>query len=111
MSKLLSDLKAVRALLTDPAHWTQSVSARDAKGVSVSCVYSQAVSFCLYGACLRVGATVNPLMTRLGRELGSGAPYDIKDVLDFNDNHSHAEVLDLLDATIRKEENNEPASQ
>lgn len=104
MSQLLTDLKAVRALLTDPVHWTQGCAARTVHGQPVGPYASDAAKFCLYGACFRAADGRGPdVVAYLNRELGTTNV----DIIDVNDTATHQQVLDILDRAIRKEESDE----
>lgn len=94
-------LQMARALIADPAHWTQGPSARDAQGKPVHWSAWNAVAWCLTGAICKVGleaypsptmAALNAVLVERGEE-----PSPAK----FNDSHSHAEVLALVDEAIR----------
>jgi len=91
------DLQAARDLITDPKHWTQKSSARNNDGIPVDPSDPSAVSFCVYGAMdhvmrdgigVRYCAAIQALIK----------VYDMP--VYYNDTHSHAEVLDLLDRVI-----------
>ena len=47
------DLEKVERLLQDPERWTQNAAARNGRGHIVPPLSSNAVSFCLMGACAR----------------------------------------------------------
>lgn len=53
MTQLLDDLKAARALISEPERWTKGVGARDWGGNCVTSDSKSAHSFCLDGACFR----------------------------------------------------------
>lgn len=102
MNQLLTDLKAVRTLLTDPARWTQLASARLADGHTirpdgtwVRTDSEDAVSFCLLGAIRRVCRRHQDAWDALTNQLTT------QSISSFNDSHTHEEVLGLIDAAIR----------
>lgn len=92
-----------RKLITDPAHWTQGYAVRDAEGNS-DVPIDKAVCFCAIGACMRAehdlktayAASSDPLYDTL-HELG--IKYGLAD---YNDSHTHEEVLALFDKTINR---------
>lgn len=100
MSTPAETLQKARDLIADPAHWTQKASARSAEGNSVSVRSPKAESFCTLGAIDRV----------VGHDSGFyDATHFIYQVIgsadsiaQFNDSHTHAEVLDVLDVAIEK---------
>lgn len=99
--KTLEHLKAVRELLSDESHWTQGEAARSEDGRAVSPQEKEACSWCLIGAAIKVaeeGSDAHQILRAL-KEAGS-----IKYVHHFNDSHSHAEVLQLLDKAINAHE-------
>src|SRR6185312_13307324 len=59
MTQLLDDLRALDALFSDESKWTQGYLARDANGIAVEFLHSDAVCWCLGGAAMKVseGAT------------------------------------------------------
>ena len=104
-------LKLARRLIEDPARWVQGCVATDQYGSRVSPDDSGAVCFCATGAVIRV---VRPnrhdreTTWRATRLLGmldelsgchsqDGQP---RPLAQFNDTHTHAEVLELFDRAI-----------
>ncbi|PDT15877.1 hypothetical protein CO670_15380 [Rhizobium sp. J15] len=99
-------LKAARELISDEKRWTQTVYARDENGNSVNATDPMAVCFCSRGAIDKITA---------GNRAWGGA-YDVLldllvseddnclGVADFNDKHTHAEVLSLFDRAIARAE-------
>jgi hypothetical protein len=84
--------KTVLSLLRDPSRWTQCAFARNEKGNAVPFDSAEAVRFCLLGACKRVyGGWRGFEVLRRIEKAGNTS-----NVVTFNDNHSHAEVLALL---------------
>lgn len=51
MTQLLDDLKATRALISEPERWSKGASAKDVNGWPVATLSSTAKTFCLDGAC------------------------------------------------------------
>ena len=95
----LETLKAARDLISDPARWTQGVQARDEHGDQVPHNDPIAHCFCIMGAVGRV-AVQDTKMDAL-RVLSKVTRRDFDtSIPDFNDTHTHAEVLALFDAAI-----------
>lgn len=97
---MLETLKAIRDLITEPDHWIQNSNAHDALGQACDPLSTDASCWCLLGACIRVtsgndyGST-----TRLYDHMRSYMPNGITE---FNDSHTHAEVLALVDEAIKR---------
>jgi hypothetical protein len=102
----LDVLKAARALISDPARWTQNVMARDADGgqYTFGCA-PQTVSWCALGALQHITgkASTNGALDALDTQLPIYITIDY-----FNDTHTHAEVLALFDAAIARLEREAP---
>lgn len=87
-----------RKLLEQPEHWTQGVFARNAKGRPVNMTAPDAVCFCISGAIGRASdkdsqrwqAALDFLCEKIRR----------KNIANFNDTHTHVEVLAALDKAI-----------
>ena len=92
-------LRNARALIEKPENWTQGAYARDVKKDGLTSPLSdQACAWCMMGAMQR--CSPNDYFARqhgyeLLRKLG-GVEY----VGEFNDTHTHAEVLSLFDRAI-----------
>ena len=93
-------LVAARELISDSERWTQGCNARDRNGAPVPHEHQAAVAWCAAGACRRVSAgtpllrTVREARNRLDRAVPLGR------LGDFNDTHTHAEVLALFDTAV-----------
>lgn len=88
----VQQFKEVRELLSDESRWTQGEYAKDGLGKCVGPKDKNACSWCLVGAFIKVTGTcrqTDKMLSKLGC-----------DVTVFNDNHSHSEVLQLLDKAI-----------
>lgn len=112
-------LKAVREKIADPQNWIQGEYAEDKDTNPVTPYDPSACRFCLAGAFKSLSGsykavsktsdlmiqqnynmvqeTYDTLCMAIRRAVGAG-------VIDFNDSHTHAEVLALLDAQIAKGE-------
>jgi len=96
-----NDLRQIRDLLADPKRWTQEYCGRTASGDPITVPSPEATCFCLMGAIFQTqgcetGRTVNKLEDHLNESpLLEGVSY-----VRFNDTHTHAEVLALLDERI-----------
>lgn len=87
--------RVARALITNPAHWTQRADARTVEGLSVHPSDPRAVCYCGIGACERIAAG-NTL-----RELKYVADqiYGLS-IVDVNDTIGHTAVLRMFDRAI-----------
>jgi hypothetical protein len=99
-------LKAARELISDEKRWTQRAEARNASGNDVGVYSPKAVCFCSLGAMAKVCER-----ELYGRELVAREALrnEIRDghssgIANFNDNHTHAEVLALFDRAIDRAE-------
>lgn len=101
MSTPAETLRQARDLIADPAHWTQRTSARDAAATPVPVASPDAKSFCTLGAVDRAaGFDPHDFYTATAffyQVIGSG-----ESIAQFNDGHTHAEVIALFDAAIEK---------
>jgi hypothetical protein len=90
-------LEQARALLTDPDRWTQRSAARTATGMVCDTKSRQAVCWCAVGAIDRYAPTLGVWSAGL-REMRALilARGEEQDLADFNDSHTHAEVLALF---------------
>lgn len=90
-------LQAVRDLLSDKSHWTQYVSARDAKGKQVEAQSNKACAWCLIGAFRKLEPDLDK---RWEARVYLMSHLDTHSTGSFNDTHSHEEVLQLLDKAL-----------
>jgi hypothetical protein len=108
-SEQIAILKAARILISDPKRWTQSNYAKNKNRSSVDPTSPKAVCWCALGALQKV---VNILYqnSRSDKNLHSDEYHEIRELLAdqagerphvFNDTHTHSEVLDLFDRTIK----------
>jgi hypothetical protein len=90
-------LKAI-ALIENPEAWTQGVSARDLEGASVASNSQRACRWCTLGALDKAADDDNSWLaaTREVRDVMMREEKFYRSVADFNDTHTHAEVLALL---------------
>lgn len=88
----MSKFAEARTLIADPKNWTQRTYARNEKGYG--CQIKDGVSFCVIGALWKVGASGEDFL-RL-RDVVRKLNYEAAS--DYNDNNTHAKVLELLDA-------------
>lgn len=94
-------LTKARELIADPDNWTQGEYARDARWRSVNPLHPEAVRWCAWGAMCRAKNTlaVDYDMGAFGRLAPRGGSI-LSALMNFNDNSTHAEVLDLFDTAI-----------
>jgi hypothetical protein len=106
----LETLKAARQLITDPAKWTKIRLAKNSEGLAVNVHDPSAVCFCSMGALLVVSGMYlsdvviakasNALDNNLPKDFVETFNHEVCSFTDFNDTHTHAEVLALFDAAI-----------
>lgn len=99
----LEILVAARALIADPARWTQMANARSVRGRSVLIKSPSAVAFCALGACYRVAPlhSTAEAVWALDSAAESAGQYS---TLYLNDNADHAAVLRMFDLAIEREQ-------
>ena len=85
-----------RSLIEKPESWTKGAFARDASGDKVTIASADATCFCLVGAIARV-AILSPF--RMTNFLGPSNAL-VVNLINFNDSHTHGEVLARLDQLI-----------
>ena len=105
-TQLLTDLQATRALIARPEQWTTGRYARNSDGLEVAFNADEATCFCLEGAVMRVAggdSSANDRYRHIVRAIEAVRPTYIA----FNDTHTHAEVLELLDRIISAEARNQ----
>lgn len=94
-------LQKARDLIADPAHWTQRTAARDAATTPVPVASPYAKSFCTLGAVDRAAGFDShgfyDATAFLYQVIGSA-----ESIAQFNDSHTHEEVIALFDAAIEK---------
>ena len=97
MNDVTDVLVKARNLISEPERWTQNHSARNAFGDWTDTLSAEAVCWCAVGAIARVAPD---------KESWNGAIAQLKietkplSVGDFNDTHTHAEVLAAFDKAI-----------
>ncbi len=103
MVKVAEMFETVKAVIADPAHWTQLAAARDADGRSISTDSPDAVCFCLWGAVVKSfpdkddrSIVTTRLMDRCKEITGEG-------FIGFNDTHPHELVMAFIDHAIALE--------
>lgn len=95
-------LKSARAKIAEPEHWCRGACARSATGRPVYCTplrtSPRATAFCLEGAIITAARETGEYGYL--QFVGELRKFCGDEVADFNDSHSHAEVLAVLDAAI-----------
>lgn len=94
---ILKVLMDARARIEAPERWTQGVSARSKSGRKVLIRSKAACRWCATSA-IRLSAPDQYLSTKAIAELRRAI--DAEYVYQFNDSHTHAEVLDAFDRVI-----------
>lgn len=98
---VLDALIAGRALIEDPKHWTRKFNARDADGHPVWNTKTQEpISWCSLGALSKVTEGTTKVYNGAYKVLRACVDAGVSD---FNDSHSHSEVLALWDKAIEAE--------
>lgn len=99
-------LRRLKKKIQNPKHWTQGAYARDKHGNYVYKRSKEAVCWCLVGAQLVTALRVNQtgIAGYALYELIGNATYmwheEGQRRAIFNDNHTHGEVMELLDISI-----------
>lgn len=90
-------LKAAKALISDPAKWTQRSYARNAGGFSTCPTNGDAECWCSVGAIECVAGNSDLCLiaeSKLCAAIGGGG------IIRFNDMHTHSEVMAAFDRAI-----------
>lgn len=108
------DLERVYALIEDEQRWTQGAYAKDAAGEPFydedgyiiedesTALRNDAACWCLWGAAYKCGIVTTHESPR-DRQFVEALGFKwLTDPNDFNDSHTHAEVLDLLRNAIER---------
>jgi hypothetical protein len=124
MTDTLNYLKKTKELIASEVNWTKQVEARDERGRQVLATSPDAVCFCLMGALRRIsykdcGVIPRPpypsfvayydTIAALNKCLPSDPKRPNETIVSFNDSHTHADVISLLDSTIAGLENDQVA--
>ena len=93
-------LVAAKALIEKPSNWTQKACARDYNGLEVAPLSSEACSWCILGAVRKVTSDTNN--EKVYEKVYENLYPFINEVLisEFNDRHSHSEILAVFDKGI-----------
>ena len=92
---LHDDLKAVYKLLRAKSRWTKGTFARNRSGGHVGSDSPEAVCWCLSGAINKIGSDA------VRRAIDLRLPDQT--IAEFNDSHTHKQVLKLIKDTINYE--------
>lgn len=93
-------LQAARDLISDPKRWTQGWFAKDDQGTDTHSLSPQAACWCSLGALTKAAGSgyysreLGYLEKVLDAKTGQG-------VSQFNDSHTHAEVVEVFDEAIK----------
>lgn len=110
--KIVETLTAARALIDTPDKWTQGVFARDADGKKIGYDSEKACRFCSSGALWRSvelddfwnqADSASENVGFLRSKFKKTNP-DYSTLAEFNDRHTHKEVMELWDKTILAEQ-------
>lgn len=106
-------LKDAKALIADESHWTQGTSARDKDGWPLSDNASPAaVCWCSIGALARVAdtgpaapfhlyPTARYYLNAAAAKAAAPGSHSGKSIVNFNDTHTHAEVMEVWNKAIQ----------
>lgn len=104
--KVVATLKSGKAKIADPKNWTTDEYARDKNGRDVSCTSAEATCFCSVGALANVmnvhSEHENRVQWECIKQLNACSDGDT--IYDYNDSHTHAEVMEVWDRAIQKAE-------
>lgn len=116
-------LKKAKSLIDSPEKWAKGHYATDDCGYQVNVMDKRAACFCSVGAVQRATheglmrseqalATLNgrsdKAFATLNRQLkGCSGTFARRNVVDFNDYHTHTEVMDMFDRAIAAAEQEE----
>ena len=114
IDSVLTLLKKAREIISDPSRWTQRSYARTTDSIICSIDHEYAFSWCSAGAIYHCAVSI-AWSNRIRSHL-TGMAYDelqrtcrdiepLHNLIAFNDNHSHSEVLAMWDKTIQRLEN------
>lgn len=99
----LEILCGARELISDPERWTIGALARDCNGDPTYYKYDDAVKFCAVGAICRVNFKFGHVCSNANNSI-----IELNFVIeshfslgDFNDTHTHTEVLSAFDRAIK----------
>ena len=112
MKKVSEFLIGAKKIIQDPANWTQGWFAKNEQGGKVGSNSERAVCFCSLGALERMDGrelpinkydplTFEPNLSRFAQDLLEGVMGGVA-VEDFNDSHTHEEVMMKWDEAILK---------
>ena len=103
---MLTILEKARAILALPEHWCQQSYARSSTGEKLSDVTDPtACSWCMLGAVEKIEDSFS-VVRQVGHHLEQAARalgYRVNRIIDFNDSHTHQEVLRVFDKAIENE--------
>lgn len=100
--KVSERLIAAKAIITDPSKWTQGYYARDNKGEIIEADMTEAVCFCSIGALHRVGQFNWHSEDTDPAEVYLNGATDTRWIVEYNDSHTHEEVMQVWDNAIER---------
>lgn len=99
----IETIQRTRALLIDPNKWTKNVTAQDACAVPVNAHDPRAARWCLIGGLQREAETTREMYAAadlIEATLFNHYNLTVVNVADFNDNHTHEDLIALLDKVL-----------
>lgn len=98
-------LQKAYELLSDPARWTQEAYARDIDGKPLREWEPQAVCWCLDGALKQYpNGRLNETRAIVSKAIGTQFEIRGQDIHQFNDTHTHDEILEAIRVAITSAE-------
>lgn len=98
--KVSERMIAAKAIITDPLKWTQGYYARDNAGEITEAETTEAVCFCSIGALHRVGEFNWHSEDTDPAEVYLNGATDNNWIVEYNDTHTHEEVMQVWDKAI-----------
>lgn len=103
MKTTLDILVAARAMIEKPENWCQHYVALDANGKPVDSNDRRAVRHCAAGALWAIASFAYPKGACDALNAAAGTPNQLSGFVEFNNTHTHPEVLALFDRAIAAE--------
>ena len=104
--KVCNILVMAKAKIKDPKCWTTTITARDSHGDPVMSQSSEAVRWCVLGALMAVThrGDRDRLMAEMALEnaIKNLSGHYSRNIAKFNDEHTHAEIMELFDTAIEE---------
>lgn len=99
--ELHDNLKLAKSLIADEKNWIKGASAKNADGSVVSAWDDDAVCFCSIGAALKADTSMPGYMYDALFKACKVIDPNARNISQFNDTHTHAEVMQMWDIAIK----------